>query len=121
MSIYGADRWERAYGPSPAPSWVDGLAHCTLADLARVVEEAERDDSGRLPTLGVARLWAKEFQPGTFAGAAAQHRTLPSLPELASSSEVGRRWLAVAKGEETDPAMQARVEAELAKLREKYA
>jgi hypothetical protein len=94
-SIYGADRWERAYGAQPAPGWAQALGHCTPQDLARGISRCERDDSGRLPTLGQLVTFCREHQPGTFAGASAPDaRPLPSLEQLGARTAAGRRWLA---------------------------
>lgn len=94
--MYGADRWERAYGATGAAEWVQALGAFTLDDLARGIERAERDDSGRLPTLGQFRMWCREFAPGTFAGNAPPSRTpLPALPDLAWRTKAGKAWLAL--------------------------
>lgn len=93
-SIYGADRWERAYGAQWAEPWLQALGHCTLGDVVRGIDQAERDTSGRLPMLGEFRGWCREYQPGTFAGAAAP-APLPSLRKLASRTSIGRQWLAL--------------------------
>ena len=93
--VYGADRWERAYGATPTDAWSVGLGHATIDDLLRGVEKASRDDSGRLPTLGVFRMWCREFAPNAFAGASVpSQRALPNLDELAKRTTSGQRWLA---------------------------
>ena len=100
FNIYGADRWERAYGPEPTDDWLFGLSHCALADIARGIGKCERDDSGRLPTLGQFRALCREYQPGTFAGAAAPPREYPALPALADmcgKTNQGKQWHAFMK------------------------
>lgn len=96
--IYGADRWERAYGATPSAAWLDALGERTLADVTRAVETAEADDSGRIPTLGQFRSWCRRYSPGTFAGAYAP-MPVPdeprSLPDLMSRTKTGRAWLAL--------------------------
>lgn len=90
-------------------AWASALAHCTLDDLARCLERCERDDGGRLPTLGQIRAMCREYQPGTFAGGAPQHEPTPALPDLMSRSRTGRAWMALMqfeghlpRGETTD-------------------
>lgn len=138
-AAYGADRWERAYGATVPEAWADALGGCTLADLARGIERCERDDSGRLPTLGQFRVFCREFAPGTFAGASRPSpptTPLPALPDLCAQSVTGRQWLAFMRLEGMVPmggatmndldrelgdadidAMRARVAAETARIR----
>ena len=98
--VYGAGRWEREYDAEPSEGWMHGLGHCTLADIARGIGKCERDDSGRLPTLGQFRALCREYQPGTFAGAAAPPREYPALPALADmcgKTNKGKQWHAFMK------------------------
>jgi len=138
-SIYGADRWERAYGAQWAEPWAQILGHCTLGDVVRGIGVAERDTSGRLPTAGEFRGWCRQHPPGTFAGSAAP-AAMPTLRQLARSTEAGRRWLALmwldglaprpegasqaemvdALDEADVSEMRRRVRVELAALRELY-
>ena len=80
-SIYGASRWEREYGAQPSDAWRHTLCACTLDDLARGVEKAQRDDSGRLPSAG------------QFRGMCQGPKQYPdALPHLSSSSETVKHW-----------------------------
>ena len=98
-AIYGADRWTRSYGDEPTDEWQGALSHCTLADLARAVKCCERDDSGRVPTLGQIRAMAREYAAGSFAGNAAPSTPLPRLEDLGARTRVGRLWIAFLRGE----------------------
>lgn len=98
-AIFGADRWERAYGADPSDDWLLALGHCTLADIARGIERCERDDTGRLPSLGQFKSMCREFQSGTFAGASKPMPAgnLPALADMCSRSAKGRQWHAYMK------------------------
>ena len=95
-AIYGADRWERSYGAQFLPPWLAALSAYTLADLARGIGRAERDDSGRMPQLGQFLAWCREFQTGTFAGASRPTPALPGLARLEGKARTatGKLWFA---------------------------
>lgn len=96
-AVYGADRWERAYGAQWSEEWLRTLAGRTVEDIARGLDRCRADDSGRLPTLG-------QFAHFTRPVAAYQeHRPLPSVASLAQRSAAGRKWLAFMWYEEIVP------------------
>jgi len=92
-SIYGADRWQRAYGAEPAESWREVLGRLTLDDIARGIGRAERDDSHRLPTMGQFLTMCYEYPAGQVPPQARQQR-LPDVRTLSERTAVGRRWMA---------------------------
>lgn len=85
--IYGASRWEREYGADPARAWEDGLGGATLNQITEAISIAERDTTGRIPTLGLFRSWCLSTPVDHF-------EPLPSLPHIAGKTPEGRRWLA---------------------------
>lgn len=87
-AVYGSDRWERAFGTDAPDEWRCALGHVTLAGIARGIERAEGDDSGRLPTLGVFRGWCREY--------AVHQPTRPALThqEREASASTARAWRA---------------------------
>lgn len=99
-AIYGADRWERAYGAQWSEEWLSTLAGRTVDDIARGLDRCRADDSGRLPTLGQFAYFSRPV------AAFSEHRPLPSLASLAHRSAVGRKWLAFMWYEEIVPRPQ---------------
>lgn len=94
-AIYGADRWERAYGAEPSRAWADAVGHCTLDDIARGIGVAESVYSQWLPTLGQFRAWCRKVQVGTFSGSAGGELSqMPRLEDLGGASASGQQWLA---------------------------
>lgn len=87
-AIYGADRWERAYGAQWSDEWLRALSGRTVADIAQGLDRCRTDDTGRLPTLGQ---FAQFSRPVV---AYQEHQPLPSVDTLAKRSATGRRWLA---------------------------
>jgi hypothetical protein len=96
-AVYGADRWERAYGAQWSPEWLRTLAGRTVDDIALGLDRCRADDSGRLPTLGQFAYFSRPVV------AYQEYRPLPSVASLAQRSAVGRRWLAFAWYEEIAP------------------
>lgn len=88
--LYGAGRWEREYGAQPNDAWVSALSSRTVADIARGVEAAQRDEGKFLPTAGAFARWCTPHS----IGGAEYNQPLPSLEHLAGGSSVGRQWLA---------------------------
>jgi len=93
QDIYGADRWERAYGAEPSESWCQVLGRLTLDDLARGLGRAERDDTGRLPSIGQFLTMCYEFPSGQRHPEPRQRR-LKDVRTLGERTAVGRRWVA---------------------------
>jgi hypothetical protein len=86
--VYGADVWERRYGTAPSGTWESVLGGLALADLARGIGRCERDDSGRLPTLGQFHALCRHYQSGSFAGNAPPEGGVAALLERAESAGV---------------------------------
>lgn len=95
--IYGADRWERAYGTDWSREWLRALGGRTLDDIARGLERCRADDSGRLPTLGQFAHFSRTV------AAFQEHKPLSSVGTLAMRSKAGRQWLAFMWYEEIIP------------------
>lgn len=93
-SIYGADRWERAYGATMPPAWRHRLGLRTLAELAQGVALAERDDSGRLPTLGILATMCRQYPHGQRTPQEPARQQLGDLRSMAERTAVGRAWAA---------------------------
>jgi hypothetical protein len=96
-AVYGADRWERAYGSQWSREWLRTLSQRTVDDIALGLDKCRVDDSGRLPTLGQFAYFSRPV------AAYQEHQPLPSVASLAQRSAVGRKWLAFMWYEEIAP------------------